>query len=73
MFLYEGAKSERLAVMVRPMANDKTTRMSEHGDHGVGGVAWANKGLGYSLVGSASARELHPIADEVRRAAESAV
>ena len=73
MFLYEGAKSERLAVMVRPMANDKTTRMSEHGDHGVGGVAWADKGLGYSLVGWASARELHPIADEVRRAAESPV
>ncbi|HXA39643.1 MAG TPA: anti-sigma factor [Phenylobacterium sp.] len=73
MFLYEGAKSERLAVVVRPMANDETTRMSEHGDHGVGGVAWANKGLGYSLVGSASARELHPIADEVRRAAEAHV
>jgi anti-sigma factor RsiW len=73
MFLYEGAKRVRLAVMVRPMANDKTTGMSEHGDHGVGGVAWANKGLGYSLVGSASARELHPIADEVRRAAESPV
>ncbi|HZZ33990.1 MAG TPA: anti-sigma factor [Phenylobacterium sp.] len=73
MFLYEGARSQRLAVMVRPMANDKTTRMSEHGDHGVGGVSWANKGLGYSLVGSASARELHPIADEVRRATESHV
>jgi anti-sigma factor RsiW len=52
------------------MANDETTRMSEHGDHGVGGVAWASEGLGYSLVGSASARELHPIADVIRRAAE---
>jgi len=39
----------------------------QHGEGGLGGVSRADKGLDYSLVGSASAREL-PIADEGRRA-----
>jgi anti-sigma factor RsiW len=67
MFLYDGAQGQRLAVLIRPMAIDKQTRMSEQGFDGLGGVSWAEKGLGYSLVGPASARELHPLADEVRR------
>ena len=67
MFLYDGAQGQRLAVMIRPMAVDKQTRMSEHGDDGLGDVSWAEKGMGYSLVGPASARDLHPLADEVRR------
>lgn len=71
MFLYDGAGGQRLAVMIRPMAVEKQTRMSEHADGGLGGVAWADDGLGYSLVGAASARDLHPLADEVRRAVRS--
>lgn len=67
MFLYDGADGQRLAVMIRPMAVDKQARMSEHAYEGLGGVAWADDGLGYSLVGAATARELHPLADEVRR------
>lgn len=73
MFLYDGADGQRLAVMIRPMAVEKQTRMSEHADGGLGGVAWADDGLGYSLVGAASARELHPLADEVRRAARASI
>ena len=67
MFLYDGTQGQRLAVMIRPMAVDKPTRMFEHGDDGLGDVSWADKGMGYSLVGPASAQELHPLADEVRR------
>jgi anti-sigma factor RsiW len=73
MFLYDGADGQRLAVMIRPMAIEKQTRMSEHADGGLGGVAWADDGLGYSLVGAASARELHPLADEVRRAVRAPI
>ncbi len=73
MFLYEGAGSRRLAVMIRPMAVEKQTRMSEHSDRGLGGVAWADDGLGYSLVGPASASDLHPLADQVRRAAQATI
>jgi anti-sigma factor RsiW len=67
MFLYDGAQGQRLAVVVRPMAIDKQTRMSEHADDGLGDVSWADQGMGYSLVGPASPRTLHPLADEVRR------
>lgn len=73
MFLYDGAGGQRLAVVIRPMAVETQTRMSEHADGGLGGVAWADDGLGYSLVGAASARELHPLADEVRRAVRASI
>jgi anti-sigma factor RsiW len=66
MFLYDGAQGQRLAVMVRPMAVDKQARMSEHADGGLGDVSWADQGMGYSLVGTASPRALHPLADQVR-------
>ena len=32
-----------------------------------GGWSWADKGLGYSLVGNDGALDLHPLADEARR------
>ncbi len=69
LFLYGGARGDKLAVLVRPMAIEKNTRMSEHVDGALGTVAWADRGLGYSLVGAASPAVLHPLADEVRRQA----
>lgn len=73
MFLYDGADGQRLAVLIRPMAVEKQTRMSEYTNEGIGGVAWADDGLGYSLVGGARAQDLHPIADEVRRAVRESI
>jgi anti-sigma factor RsiW len=67
MFLYDGVGDMPVAVLVRPMATDKNTGMSEHEDGEIGGVTWADKGIGYSLVGTESAGKLHPIANEVRR------
>lgn len=49
------------------MRLEKNTRMSEHAEGGLGGVSWADGGMGYSLVGPAGADTLHPLADEVRR------
>lgn len=66
MFLYDGVQGQRLAVVVRPMAIGKRARMSEQADGGLGGVSWADDGMGYSLVGAASPRALHPLADQVR-------
>jgi len=40
-----------------------------HGD--VGGFAWADDGLGYSLVGQAAPETLRPIANEVRKQAQA--
>ena len=67
LLMYGNALGQRLAMMVRPMAVDKDTLMSEHSYGDIHGFAWASKGTGFSVVGPAPADLLHPIADEVRR------
>jgi anti-sigma factor RsiW len=69
MFVYEGSDGTRLAVMMRPMAQEQDTPMMQHSEGSIGGYAWAARGLGYSLVGTERAEVLHPLADEVRRQA----
>jgi hypothetical protein len=41
--------------------------MMAHSQDSINGFAWADKGLGYSLVGTATPDTLHPLADEARR------
>jgi anti-sigma factor RsiW len=72
MFIYDSRQGQRLAVMIRPMALEKQTRMAEEADRGLGGVSWAEQGLGYSVIGASSARRLHPIAEQVHRQVNSA-
>ena len=48
-------------------ALERDTTMSQHADGPVAGFAWADRGLGYSLVAEAPPERLHPLADEVRR------
>ena len=67
LLMYSNGQGQRLAMLVRPMAIDRDTRMSEHSYGDINGVTWASKGTGFSLVGPAPADLLHPIADEVRR------
>jgi anti-sigma factor RsiW len=67
LLMYSNAQGQRLAMMIRPMAIDKDTRMSEHRYGNINGFTWASKGTGFSLVGPAPSDLLHPIADEVRR------
>ena len=67
MLMYDDDHGTRIAMVVRPMANPLTTRMSEHDQGDLSGFAWSDQGLGYSLVGPTDAKSLHPIADEMRR------
>jgi anti-sigma factor RsiW len=67
LLMYSNGQGQRLAMLVRPMAIDRDTRMSEQSYGDINGVTWASKGTGFSLVGPAPADLLHPIADEVRR------
>lgn len=67
LFVYADTGGGKLAVLVRPMAIEKNTRMSEHVHGALGSVAWADNGIGYGLVGAAAPGQLHPLADEVRR------
>ncbi|KAF7964323.1 hypothetical protein AWV80_39925 [Cupriavidus sp. UYMU48A] len=67
LFLYDNGHGTRLAMLVRPMQVEQDMPMKPHRQAGVAGYSWADQGLGYSLVGSASTGGLHPLADEMRR------
>jgi anti-sigma factor RsiW len=65
--MYSNGQGQRLVMLIRPMAIDKDTSMSEHSYGDIHGFTWASKGTGFSVIGPAPADLLHPIANEVRR------
>jgi anti-sigma factor RsiW len=67
LFLYDDDHGTRLAMLARPMAIERNTRMSEHVEGAVTGFAWSDRGMGYSLVADTSPAILHPLANEARR------
>jgi anti-sigma factor RsiW len=73
LLMYDNDQGLRLAMLVRPMTIDKTARMTEHRAGAVNGYAWAEKGVGYSLVGTTSTDTLHPLANEIRQQMEQKI
>lgn len=73
LLMYDDTKGTRLVLLVHPSPADQNARMTEHQQGTVGGYAWANQGMGYSLVGPATNKELHPLANEVRRQLDSGI
>ena len=71
LFMYDDDRGTRLVMLSRPMMTDRDTAMELHSRGAVAGFTWANRGIGYSLVGPVAANLLHPIADRVRRQVES--
>jgi anti-sigma factor RsiW len=67
LFMYDDDRGTRLVMLSRPMAIDRDTPMELHSRGSVAGFTWANRGVGYSLVGPVAANLLQPIANEVRR------
>ena len=67
LFLYDNDKGSRLALLSRPMAADQNAAMTPLDTDSVRGFSWAKGGIGFSLVGTAPAATLHPLANEVRR------
>ena len=69
LFMYDDDKGTRLVVLARVMEIERDTPMAEYTQGAAAGFAWADKGMGYSLVGPATATtaRLHALADEVRR------
>lgn len=68
MFMYDDDRGTRLVMLARPMQQaDRNAPMTPHAQAGINGYAWADNGLGYSLVGPAAPDTLHPIANEARR------
>jgi anti-sigma factor RsiW len=70
MFMYDDDRGSRIVMLTRPMsAADQNAPMTPRSQGDVGGFAWADDGVGYSLVGQAAPESLRPIANEVRRQA----
>jgi anti-sigma factor RsiW len=70
MFMYDDDHGSRIVVLTRPMSSaDQTAPMTPQSQGDVGGFAWADDGLGYSLMGQAAPESLRSIANEIRRQA----
>ena len=66
MFMYDDDHGTRLVMLVRRMIADQNMPMAPLSNGNVNGYTWADKGLGYSLVGPTPPGRLHPLADKVR-------
>lgn len=70
MFMYDDDHGDRLVVLTRPMGRDgQNTPMKPQSTGDVAGFAWADGGMGYTLVGQLPIDSLRPIANEVRKQA----
>jgi YVTN family beta-propeller protein len=68
----KSAKAERRYLVIAPDEQRRpecTMTLQSQGD--VGGFAWADDGLGYSLVGHAAPEALRPVANEVHKQARA--
>ena len=69
LFMYDDDKGKRLVLQSRTMEADRNAPMTDYSEGSLTSVAWADNGIGYSLIGPMSAELLRPIANEVRRQA----
>jgi anti-sigma factor RsiW len=74
MFLLENDKGTRIAMVTRAMEVDRNaplsrsnTTMAQHSRCETVSFTWADRGAGYSVVGSLQPAVLHGLADEVRK------
>ncbi|MCS3447683.1 MULTISPECIES: anti-sigma factor family protein [Bradyrhizobium] len=71
MFMYDDDRGERLVVLTRPMTSDQNAPMAAHSGGDVAGFSWADGGTGYSLVGPRGGDSLRPLANEIRKQAQT--
>jgi anti-sigma factor RsiW len=72
MFMYDDDHGSRIVVLTRPMnGTDEDAPMTPQAKGDVAGFAWADSGIGYSLVGQAPAESLRAVANEVRKQARA--
>ncbi|GJE60623.1 anti-sigma factor family protein [Methylobacterium trifolii] len=68
LLMYDDGHGARFVMLMRPMSVPSDAPMQPHTSETSNGYAWAQDGLGYSLVGAADPAVLHPLANEFRRA-----
>lgn len=70
MFMYDDDHGDRLVMLTRPMnSGGRDAPMTPHASGNVAGFAWADRGMGYTLVGQLPGDTLKPIANEIRKQA----
>jgi anti-sigma factor RsiW len=71
MFMYDDDRGDRLVVLTRQLAMYRGASMTPHWKGEVAAFAWADHGMGYSLVGPSALDSLRLIAKEVRKQAHA--
>jgi anti-sigma factor RsiW len=71
MFMYDDDHGDRLVVVTRPMSVEQNAPMTAQSKGDVAGFVWADGGMGYGLVGHSAVESLRPIANEVRKQAQT--
>ena len=72
MFMYDDDCGSRVVLLTRPMSSaDQNAPMLAQSNGSATGFAWADDGIGYSLVGEAPKDSLRSVANEVRRQARA--
>jgi len=70
MFMYDDDQGDRLVMLTRPMSSgSQDAPMMPHAAGDIAGFAWADRGMGYTLVGQLPGDTLKPIANEIRKQA----
>jgi anti-sigma factor RsiW len=67
MFMYDDKQGVRLTVFVLPMSGAENSPMQHVESAKVDGIAWIDKGIGYTVVGKFPQAELQRLADQVRQ------
>jgi anti-sigma factor RsiW len=67
LFMYDDDKGTRLSLLIRPMAKvDMEAPPRAIKANGVDGYAWAQRGMGFSLVGATSSANLEQLTTQIR-------
>lgn len=67
MFMYDDKQGVRLTVFVLPLNGAEASPMQHVESAQVDGVAWIDKGIGYTVVGKLPQAELQRLAEQVRQ------
>ncbi|MBL8666311.1 MAG: anti-sigma factor [Rhodospirillales bacterium] len=67
LFMYEDEAGTRLVMLSRPMRKDADAPLEQHSHGSIVGFAWADGGMGHSLVGHVPLDVMKSVAEEARR------
>jgi anti-sigma factor RsiW len=61
MFMYDNKHGSRIVMLICPLSLHNAAPMTDSSPDGLSGLSWSDEGIGYSLVGAVSRRELRDL------------